>query len=250
MKRCVKGFTLIELLIVIAIIAVLAALLLPALNKARAKARDMSCLPNLKQVGFLLYQYCDANDGAFPKYNGLLTAGSTCYSDAQGRWQDGLYALKSGKDVKNKLHWKTDSNTDPSRPHDVLGCPAQDDLPWNDTANKVYGFMAHYLINGYISNYENPWSGYTSYATRNLGKVRQASRKMAVIDGDARKRTDCSGPYCETTSQMYYAPNDRKRHLSGRGVNVLFVDGHVESRLFSSIPTNINATNGCPFWGK
>ncbi len=250
MKQFSRSFTLIELLVVIAIIAILAALLLPALSKARDKAKDMSCLSNQKQLGFILYQYCDSNDGQFPKYNGLLTAGATCYSGAQGRWQDGLYALKSGKALQNKLHWRTQDNVIPSRPFDVFGCPAQDDLPWNDTTNKVYGFMAHYLINGYISNYENPWNGYADYATRNIARVKQSSRKMAVIDGDARKRTDCSGPYCETTTQMYYAPNDKKRHLGGTGCNVLFVDGHAEARRFLSIPKNISAADGCPFWGK
>ena len=47
----IKRFTLIELLIVIAIIAILAGMLLPALNQARARAKSANCLANLKQIG-------------------------------------------------------------------------------------------------------------------------------------------------------------------------------------------------------
>ena len=66
----IAAFTLIELLVVIAIIAILAALLLPALSAAREKARRISCVSNLNQMGKALESYCGSYSGYFPSWPG------------------------------------------------------------------------------------------------------------------------------------------------------------------------------------
>ena len=64
MKKMLE-FTLVELLVVIAIIAILAAMLLPALSKAREKARQISCASNMKQFGLAVNMYTDENKDWF-----------------------------------------------------------------------------------------------------------------------------------------------------------------------------------------
>ena len=63
------GFTLIELLVVIAIIAILAAILFPVFARARAKARQTSCLSNVKQISLALMMYAQDNDETYPVVN-------------------------------------------------------------------------------------------------------------------------------------------------------------------------------------
>ena len=142
-----KSFTLIELLVVVAIIAILAAMLLPALNQARATARDTSCLSNMKQLGTLSQMYFDSNNGMIMKYNGLMAEGKACWN-RQGKWQDGLYVLQNGGNLTDFKHWDDKAG----RPKGVFGCPSQPEF-----GEKEFYGARHYGINAYHSNYEDQY---------------------------------------------------------------------------------------------
>jgi len=77
-----SAMTLVELLVVIAIIGVLVAMLLPAIQAARASARAASCKNNLHQLGLAILQFCDANRGKFPQWNHSGTNQSWIYTIA------------------------------------------------------------------------------------------------------------------------------------------------------------------------
>lgn len=87
MSRNNKGFTLVELLVVIGIIALLIAMLLPALNKARNAAVRVSCQSNLRQLGQYWHIYANDHHGFFPNtglsygnlfFPALESAGGIC----------------------------------------------------------------------------------------------------------------------------------------------------------------------------
>ena len=140
-----RAFTLIELLVVIAIIAILAALLLPALSAAKAKARQSTCLNNLKQITLGIHLYAGDHDDTLPSI--VITNGMP--------WTMQWRFFK-------ELTMSYDGLNGPSSPQDKLfACPA-------DT---FYYLTADSTPLVHASMHDDSWADYSSYWFSRLNLV-------------------------------------------------------------------------------
>ncbi|OQA82315.1 MAG: putative major pilin subunit [Lentisphaerae bacterium ADurb.Bin242] len=205
MKKDVWGFTLIELLIVISIIAILAAMLLPALDKVRSKARTIVCMNNLKQHGLLIHMYSDAGNGWLPL---------AYYGPANGseNWITSLLRTLTSKSDSGMIFvpWVATDNTgftsSSIKNKHLFRCDASNPDP-TDLSYRLGVSYAYNIRIGYIPN----GSGYEA-------------RKLARQAGNLVLITDFRGTSTPKTFSDTGGMDPRHNFFA----NQLQLDGHVE----------------------
>ena len=194
-----QGFTLIELLVVIAIIAILAAILFPVFAKAREKARQTSCLSNVKQLMLAVVQYCQDYDETMPM-NGYTSGATLVY------FGDEIYPY-----CKN-----TQMFTCPSATYRlVLG----------DAANNPGGYSIN-QVGGYTAAVGGPYLFGASNSGAKIGTISYPSQLIVLGDGNGYWQnlgitlTATDPPTLWAGTQGAFVG----RH--NQGANFGFMDGH------------------------
>lgn len=199
-----KSFTLIELLVVIAIIAILAAMLLPALNKAREKAKAIRCNSNLKSIGSGVMLYGADYDGYAPIMM-IVNCSSLLWNTVA--FLDNPLAEYCGT-VKTAA-----PKTKRSRGN-VFECPSA--VPTEDVTCEKYEIG--YIGNGNI----HYWKNDALLCGGRISSFSQASQVIFAFDGSVTDASISTRPYHVFNDSLF-----RKRHANR--INVLYLDGHTSS---------------------